>query len=779
VQSYTHPLWLFLLTPLALFRANLFYGSIALSVLVSLGAVLILTRGIVRAPAAGALAIIVLIFSKSFIDYSTSGLENPLTHLLSVLFVVTLLRGEVDIERYRRLSLWAGLAVLNRMDTLLLFLPALLWGSFKLRSRQALGSLVLGFLPFILWEVFSLIYYGFPFPNTAYAKLNTGISSQDLFVQGLRYLQDCLTRDPLTLAIIVIGLVLPFLTRDRKAIMMALGVLLYLTYVVRNGGCFMAGRFLTAPLVCSIAVFASARWVQTRRVAFAVGAMVILAGLFSPYPPLLTGPGYGSRKAVWIDAKTGIADERGYYFNTCGLINAPHYPEMPAHLWAQVGRQLRGAGRKTLVFANIGLEAYFAGPDLHVVDPLALGDPLLARLPTVTPRSSWRIGHFVRRIPDGYLESLETGENLVTDKALAQYYGQLQLVVCGRLFSKERLIAIWRLNTGTDNNLLESYNSTAIPRVALADIPALAQGPGRHLPKLVSGLQVDLPGLSHDEVLQAVVDDRSMWAVLFCQGDTVLGQAALGPTRYVRQAPISWLTTAPRSATASGYDNVKIYLHEGDAHCTLTRLVLHPALTTQVTMDQCLENLRLRPDDPASHSSMGELLSSLGQPAESLPHFREAIRLLPDYLGAHINMGIALQTLGRHEEALRCFREALRLEANDADACNNIAWLRATCPNEALRSGAEAVKMATQACRLTENGNPNMLDTLAAAYAEAGRFKEATETANKAIALFRQAGREELTRATAERLQLYLKGQAFRDSAPAPTQPSSATTRSS
>ena len=76
-----------------------------------------------------------------------------------------------------------------------------------------------------------------------------------------------------------------------------------------------------------------------------------------------------------------------------------------------------------------------------------------------------------------------------------------------------------------------------------------------------------------------------------------------------------------------------------------------------------------------------------------------------------------------------------------------------TCPKSEIRNGTEAIRLATQACQITKRQNTEMLDTLAAAYAEAGQFAEAVPTAQKAIALAQAAGQPDL----AARLQAELK----------------------
>ena len=101
------------------------------------------------------------------------------------------------------LSFLAALLALNRLDALLLVAPALGWALWRQRSARAVAAVALGFLPLALWTAFSLFYYGFPFPHTAYAKLATGLPSIELARQGGLYLLNSLRWDPLTLAVIV------------------------------------------------------------------------------------------------------------------------------------------------------------------------------------------------------------------------------------------------------------------------------------------------------------------------------------------------------------------------------------------------------------------------------------------------------------------------------------------------------------------------------------------------------------------------------------------------
>jgi len=119
----------------------------------------------------------------------------------------------------------------------------------------------------------------------------------------------------------------------------------------------------------------------------------------------------------------------------------------------------------------------------------------------------------------------------------------------------------------------------------------------------------------------------------------------------------------------------------------------------------------------------------LGQYEPAAEHFLYVLRINPDDADAHGNLGVALMKLGQPQEAIAHFSEVVRLRPEDALALANLAWIRATHINPAIRDGAAAVELAERARRLTDQQRPELLDTLAAAYAEAGRFREAVQTA--------------------------------------------------
>jgi Flp pilus assembly protein TadD len=130
---------------------------------------------------------------------------------------------------------------------------------------------------------------------------------------------------------------------------------------------------------------------------------------------------------------------------------------------------------------------------------------------------------------------------------------------------------------------------------------------------------------------------------------------------------------------------------------------------------------------------------------------------------------MTLDQLGRTREAVVQYREALRLDPNLAGALNNLAWVLATNPDDELRNGAEAVRLAERACEITHYGRPLFIGTLAAAYAEVGRFDDAITSAQKALRVALEQGQNNLVAETEKLLELYKSGRAYHEKAkPAP-----------
>jgi tetratricopeptide (TPR) repeat protein len=126
----------------------------------------------------------------------------------------------------------------------------------------------------------------------------------------------------------------------------------------------------------------------------------------------------------------------------------------------------------------------------------------------------------------------------------------------------------------------------------------------------------------------------------------------------------------------------------------------------------------------------------------------------------HCNYAYALkEEKGRLDEAIKHFKKAIQINPRCLQAYQGIAWVLATAEDEKLRNPTEAIRLAEQACELTNYQQPGLLDTLGVAYAAAGRFQEAVAAAEKAINIYKTAGKKELAEQIQERLQSYKKGQ--------------------
>jgi len=191
------------------------------------------------------------------------------------------------------------------------------------------------------------------------------------------------------------------------------------------------------------------------------------------------------------------------------------------------------------------------------------------------------------------------------------------------------------------------------------------------------------------------------------------------------------------------------------------------ALAGRGQMDEAIAHyrkaLKIKPDFAEAHNDFGVLLGQRGRFDEAATHFRQALKIKPDFADAYNNLGNALSGQGKIAEAVVQWREAVRLRPNEIGFVNNLAWMLATCPEASVRNGAEAVELAQQAAQLCGGREPAILDTLAAAYAEAGRFPEAVHTARKALDLATQQNQQALVESIKAKIPLYKARTPFRE----------------
>jgi arabinofuranosyltransferase len=176
----------------------------------------------------------------------------------------------------------------------------------------------------------------------------------------------------------------------------------------------------------------------------------------------------------------------------------------------------------------IGFFGFAAGPEVHVVDMLGLADPLLARLPARRP---WQIGHYYRRIPDGYMETLGSGTPRFADPGVAAYYEKLRLITRGPLWAGERWRAIVGMNTGKYDGLVSEYGLTRKSIASLQGVrpegtPINVDGT---VPILERGLLVDLGRLVNHGSIEMSVDRTDEFRVQLLREGSVVATTWLRP----------------------------------------------------------------------------------------------------------------------------------------------------------------------------------------------------------------------------------------------------------
>jgi tetratricopeptide (TPR) repeat protein len=172
--------------------------------------------------------------------------------------------------------------------------------------------------------------------------------------------------------------------------------------------------------------------------------------------------------------------------------------------------------------------------------------------------------------------------------------------------------------------------------------------------------------------------------------------------------------------------------------------------------------LEINPNYAMGHCNLGNVLAQQGRFDEALTQYQKALEIQPNLVPAHDKLGDLLATRGQYPEALVHYRKALEIQPGDPMVQRSLAWLRATCPLASLRNGTEAMALAERANQLCEGKRPDVLDALAAAYAEAGWFAEAQATARKALQLATQQNNRFLANALRGRIALYEAGKPFR-----------------
>lgn len=453
VQGYTHPVWFLIISFFSLF-CNYIYATYLISFACSICVIAFLIRETTKVSSSSILKplvyILIICSSKAFIDFSTSGLENPLSHVLIIIFFIQYFSyiSNKDKKLIYSMALSTALLYLNRMDLILIVAPAIvhiLKLLVKIRAYKlcVVFTSIIG-CPVLAWHLFSLIYYGFLFPNTAYAKLATGIEWHSYLNQGLYYFYYTALNDPITILTIIMSIVTILNRKDN--IVPVIGIVIYLLYVLKIGGDFMAGRFFSSVFVLSLYLIIRTDYKLTKTLTKTVFICFLGLLIFNSKENFTYDYKYENQYEGIENFSHGICNERAWYFNSLGfrqLINSNMYYEKLVEAydnWIVESKPL-----EIRVTKSIGVYSIVKGPQLHVIDIFALVDPLLSKLPVIDI-NNYRIGHFERIIPYGYISSLLLDKNVIADSHLRAYYNRLYSVVRGDLFSSERLNNILFLN---------------------------------------------------------------------------------------------------------------------------------------------------------------------------------------------------------------------------------------------------------------------------------------------------------------------------------------------
>ena len=298
-----------------------------------------------------------------------------------------------------------------------------------------------------------------------------------------------------------------------------------------------------------------------------------------------------------------------------------------------------------------------------------------------------------------------------------------------------------------------------LPLTALVALAAAGLGcvlKGRALWLGGGGLVIGLAVLA---ALRAPVflDEEALWR------DTL----AKNPAAWCAHANLGWIL-----ASQQKYDEAREHLvaslavkpDNAQAHCNLGRMLSLQGKFTEAD-DQFQAAVSLKPKDAEIRRSYASALAGQGRRDDAIKQLRELRRLKTD-TETRAQLASLLFETGKHREAVAEYRLLLVAKPDQPEALNNLAWLLATSPDAAVRDGAEAVRLAEQGCRLTDYKQAQMLGTLAAAYAEAGRFTEAVTTAQKAIELARAGGDMQFAAANAQLLSLYRAGRPYHEPPP-------------
>jgi arabinofuranosyltransferase len=292
-------------------------------------------------------------------------------------------------------------------------------------------------------------------PNTFFAKRNVDIGLQELLGQGIFYLKLSLIQDAAGALVLLGALVLVLVKKQRLSLVLMSGVVVYGAYTISIGGDFMVGRFLSTPIYVAalsipfslkdsrLSLFGSLRDIRKLKDSrgLQISMLVCLVLFVSLSVPAVSLSRQPYERFDWQQpASRGVADERGFYATRgrgldlfvrewalarsktqCSTGNTSDLcVTMDDFSIIDISRQANGWPSRTaqtpllpkytdVTCGGLGAKSILSGPETHWIDACGLTDRFLAGV-TFEPKQGWRIGHFVREIPDGYYEAVAFGD---------------------------------------------------------------------------------------------------------------------------------------------------------------------------------------------------------------------------------------------------------------------------------------------------------------------------------------------------------------------------------
>ena len=181
------------------------------------------------------------------------------------------------------------------------------------------------------------------------------------------------------------------------------------------------------------------------------------------------------------------------------------------------------------------------------------------------------------------------------------------------------------------------------------------------------------------------------------------------------------------------------------------------------SIELCDKAIELNPKAERAYYIKGQALYRQNKLDEAILNLQKGIEIDPKLAKIYNDLAVIYNRKGQFENAVNFWKKAIRINPEIVEALNNLAWLLAACQEEKYRDSAESIRLSEKACEITKYNQPDLLDTLAAAYASAGQFEKAVETAQKAVELLNSQGNRKLAEEIEKRIDLYKNSKPYRD----------------